>query len=337
MKKTQDTTSDRRDSLSHSTHSMSDIGYVDQDDEDDYQYERQQSREPLFNEVEAGESTELFDNRRLSWFTASTGDIYVPLMKIIHQDPITVEKFKVLLKPPEFDNDDIMCAVQSFMKSLADYIPSIKYDKTFDTIKAIRKLVSHDDSVRLYGLLTHFCYWNIIYPVAKKVMHDIKMSAPNYNLFDGMDLNHLHEPADRNKLPKALRVSTSKNISNNKVNVPNSSHSHTKKNFHTLDRFFHEEVTAASGTHTELDDHANHVLQTASDHHSDAGYSADLLSLEDSVSSNISLTLQEKENLYVQLETCILSIFRKVSFYHFVYNNIDMVLRIRCYRVDGQE
>lgn len=243
------------------------------------------------------------NSRRQSWFTTSTASIYEPLHHILMAGSNDmVEKFKVMLKGPEFDNDDILCAVHTFMKSLADYIPSVKFDKTFETVRGVRKLVSQPESVRLYGLLTHYCYWNIIHVVAKKVMLDLRSHEPKANLYQGIDL--INEAPDRAKLPKALRdniVEQSKRLKQQQ----------RQNSLEEIDDMFHSE--AHSSPH-ELDAHVEDAFQQGMqyDHQSETGNSFGAFSFETSM-SNASLTLQEKENLYVQLETCIVAIFRKVS------------------------
>lgn len=245
-------------------------------------------------------------SRRLSWFSASTGDIFEPLSAIVNIDSHTVEKFKVLLKPPEFDNDDVLCAVHSFMKGLADYIPSIRHDKSFQTIKATRKLLREPDCVRLYGLLVHFCYWNIIHPVVKKVIHDLRSSKPQFHLFEGIAVTI--DAADRTKLPKALLdlVAVQKRMKMGKT-------------FSEIDSMFRLSAKQTAGEQNELDEHVAEFLNTNYGPHydipdllSDAGMSMEGHSV-DSLSSAVSLSLQEKENLYVQLETCLTTIYKKVS------------------------
>jgi TRAP-type C4-dicarboxylate transport system substrate-binding protein len=69
--------------------------------------------------------------------------------------------------------------VHTFLSSLADYIPGVKMDKTFKVFSAIRTLLKTNSCVRLYGLLIHYVYWNILHPAARKAVEEVLLEILN--------------------------------------------------------------------------------------------------------------------------------------------------------------
>lgn len=129
--------------------------------------------------------------RRLSWTTVNTLDLLEPLMNVLQGNRRIAESFKVLMKPPDFDLEDIQRSLYTFITSLPDYVPRVKHDKTFQLFKSIRKLLKSKECVQLYGLLIHFCYWNIIHPTARHTIQSLRergLSKPT-GVFDDLDLS----------------------------------------------------------------------------------------------------------------------------------------------------
>jgi hypothetical protein len=140
----------------------------------------------LFARAKAGSvGSKQTHSRRLSWMSAATFDLTEPLMNLVNTDAVIGEKFKLLLKPPKFDRDDILFSIHTFMSSIVDYIPSVKLDKTYQIFKDIRNLLKSTECTRLYGLLIHFCYWNIIHPAARNAIKDVKQSNNNETATSG--------------------------------------------------------------------------------------------------------------------------------------------------------
>lgn len=130
-------------------------------------------------------------SRRLSWMSAPTLDLSEPLHNLINLNEVIGEKFKVLLKPPKFDRDDILFSIHTFMSSIIDYIPSVKLDKTYQIFKDIRTLLKSPECIRLYGLLIHYCYWNIIHPAARNAIKDVKLTNKKRTSFMDVDVNDI--------------------------------------------------------------------------------------------------------------------------------------------------
>lgn len=270
--------------------------------------------------------------RRLSWISTSTAEISGPLLEIVKEDQETAEKFKLLLRPPQFDRDDLTCSVHTFMTSLAEYVPSVKFDPTFRIFKAIRKLLEMPDSLRLFGLVTHYCYWNIIHPMAKRAMGQVRANIRAHSiLFRDVDLNPLSPSHHRLDLPEALKLPEHLSF------ISNKSKNTKKKSFEDIEGMFESELDEAEALadgdvvgnldHLDIDDpdhhigesQAHHVMfnnsistasHTSGDHDGTASLGATSLN---SYSSEASLTANEKEQLYLQLEASLIALFKKMG------------------------
>eukprot|EP01032_Pedospumella_encystans_P020331 gene20331-23095_t len=129
--------------------------------------------------------------RRMSWATVNTLDLLEPLVSVLQVNQRIAETFKVLMRPPDFDGEDIAEALHAFIMTLPDYIPRVKQDKTFKLFKSVRKLLKSKACVQLYGLLVHFCYWNIIHPTARHTIQSLRDRQPvaDTTAFQDLDLN----------------------------------------------------------------------------------------------------------------------------------------------------
>eukprot|EP01031_Cornospumella_fuschlensis_P027345 gene27345-33030_t len=232
-------------------------------------------------------------SRRLSWSSVSTVNVCEPLYFIAREDKATAEKFRILMRSPEFDRDDLLCSVHNFISGLADYVPSIRNDKTFTVFKSIRSFLSSSDSCRLFGLLVHFTYWNVIHPTARSTMRAIK-ELTDLQLFVTVDLQS-NEIDKRVQLPPVLAE-----IAMNEQRLA------SPKTFDQIDKMFHE--------HYDEGDEENKLehAQTMPMYQNLDNVSVGQMSLG-SLDSETSLTAMEKEQLYIQLESCIIALFRKMG------------------------
>jgi hypothetical protein len=264
--------------------------------------------------------------RRQSWMSTSTGDIIDSMKQILDIDHRVVEKFKIMLKPPEFDNDDILCAIQIFMRSITDYIPSIKQDKTFTVSKSIRSMLDHPETVRFFGLMIHYCYWNIIHPLTRNIMNTIKQQTiqqqqqQQVRLFQDIDM--LKEWQNRQILPKALTEKYE--IPNNHRKTSNTTTNTTigsNKSREDVDHLFNHQLKSHTTIDPEKDAMVDQIMFQKQPFTTHNRMPVEQFTEEldhqwslDSLSTNASLSLQEKENLYLQLETSMLVLFRKVQY-----------------------
>jgi hypothetical protein len=112
--------------------------------------------------------------RRLSWMTANTKSLPELVTAVAKEDPYIAEKFALLLNPPTFDRDDILCSTHGFMSSLVEFLPTIKLDKSFEILQLVRVLLNSPQCIRLFGLLTHYQYWNVVRPIAKVAIQEVR-------------------------------------------------------------------------------------------------------------------------------------------------------------------
>lgn len=267
--------------------------------------------------------------RRLSWTSVSTGDLSIPLKKILYQDEHIARQIKLLLNPPEFDKDDILCSVHTFLSSLAEYIPSVKTDKTFQIFRTIRELLISPLSIRLFGLLVHYHYWNIIHPTIRRSLIQLKSHNPAHTnnkvntIIEELDQCSTKNYSQRFALPKALQYSKREQDKMMK-SLPKCAKTleeieyifETNINKLDLDLTNEEEISIAtsisppSSPFKKDDDNFQSGLNSPIQNmRTDLSIQA---STHGTLSSEASLSAYEKEQLYIQLETCIVSLFQKV-------------------------
>ena len=109
--------------------------------------------------------------RRVSWSTVHTldimgkkGGVEGDYPSLLSAADMACGPFLRLLEPPMFGEDDVQTSINLFCANLVDYSPRIKKDFSGKLFKTVKGLLTSPLSVRLYGLLCHYCYWNILRP-----------------------------------------------------------------------------------------------------------------------------------------------------------------------------
>lgn len=108
--------------------------------------------------------------RNVSWCTVDTFEIYDKLLEKLGAKEVVKAPFKKMLTPLVFNDDQIGIPLGRFCASIMDYAPSIAADETGKAYEKILDILTNVDSLRLYGLLSHYCYWNIIHPFARRTL-----------------------------------------------------------------------------------------------------------------------------------------------------------------------
>jgi hypothetical protein len=232
--------------------------------------------------------------RRLSWTSVSTCNLSEPLYYIAKEDKSKAEKFRALLRSPRFDRDDMLCSVHNFIGALADYVPSIKNGDTFTIFKSIKIFLSCSESTRLYGLLIHFAYWNVIHPTARQTMRTLQ-ELRGINLFATLDLVH-NDTAKRLRIPAAL------------LDIAAAERVRDPKSFAQIDAMFQQHCEGVSTEGNDLNSRQTCNLHPPMDRTDNASYTG-----TGSLDSDTSLTTLEKEQLFIQLESCIIALFKTVT------------------------
>lgn len=112
--------------------------------------------------------------RRVSWSTVYTLDANT---RTLSQLDMQNEQFRHLLDPPMIGEEDIGTSINIFCATLTDYSPRIKQDLTGKLFTSIKRLLTSSLSIRFYGLLCHYCYWNIVHPWARNMIQSASVAA----------------------------------------------------------------------------------------------------------------------------------------------------------------
>jgi len=115
--------------------------------------------------------------RRVSWSTVHTLDVTSPAHGLLTANDLQSKQFLAILDPPGFDEADVETSINLFCASLSDYCPRIKQDLTGRLFASVKTLLCSALSVRLYGLLCHFCYWNVLRPWVRNVLQGVSVAA----------------------------------------------------------------------------------------------------------------------------------------------------------------
>ena len=106
--------------------------------------------------------------RRVSWCTVYTLDFLHPIVDSLGIKEIQSKHFKSMLRPLSVGPQQVKIPVETFVGALADYVPSILDDTSGRLYTKLSYFLKSDSCVRLYGLLSHFIYWNIIHPCVRR-------------------------------------------------------------------------------------------------------------------------------------------------------------------------
>jgi hypothetical protein len=118
--------------------------------------------------------------RRVSWATVNTLELLDPLIDIIPRPELTSRAFKKLLRPLAITDDAILLPVGSFRDQVCDFVPGIAEDASGVLQLRFEKFLSSPQCVQLYGLLTHYTYWNVVHPVARRALVAIRELENDY-------------------------------------------------------------------------------------------------------------------------------------------------------------
>lgn len=106
--------------------------------------------------------------RCVSWCTVYTLDFLHPMVDSLGIEEIKSKKFKSMLRPLSVGPQQVKIPVETFIVALVDYVPSILEDTSGRLYTKLSYFLKSDSCVRLYGLLSHFIYWNIIHPCVRR-------------------------------------------------------------------------------------------------------------------------------------------------------------------------
>jgi hypothetical protein len=107
--------------------------------------------------------------RRMSWATITTlENVTASLIDSVGVNEIKAKSFRKLLRPLAFSDELVYNALFTFCGSIVDYVPRVQQDRRYYDLICV--ILSSKVCVRLYGLLAHFCFWNVIHPCARSAL-----------------------------------------------------------------------------------------------------------------------------------------------------------------------
>ena len=237
-------------------------------------------------------------------------DLSEPLLRILKHNRQTANSFKCLMSPPDIDQEDILQPIRNFISSIGEFVPTIKLDTTGDVFKSVKKLLTSPQTIRLMGLLVHFCYWNVIHPSVREAIIESRKSEHGYNsilgrIYDEVDLDLSTHISDRQSIPSVIKEHNGggKSISP----------SRPTQAVNDVQDMNGRGIGIGNSVLDQQQQQENGVLN-------DEGTTAGEESVMgmgsitgDTVATESSLAVSEKETLYLQLEFCLIEIFKKLG------------------------
>ena len=144
--------------------------------------------------------------RRVSWCTVHTLKIYDTLIDKLGVDEILSAPFKLMMKPLNFDVDKLLKVLSIYSASIVDYTPSVRKDPTGKLFDKIKNIIAMPSSIKLYGILAHYCYWNVIHPCVRRTL----LLASN----NGYKVNETSPKKDDDMSAGGISISSKTSLSN---------------------------------------------------------------------------------------------------------------------------
>jgi hypothetical protein len=215
--------------------------------------------------------------------------------------------FRHMIKPLAVNDGRVKMAVKSFCASLADFVPRIFEDKTGRANVSIQKFLSCLMCRRLFGLLCHYVFWNIVHPFVRQAL--VAAKAQQGHL---MDRQQHQDPAESMENSAFLRRKSMMNFSTPdlksmvglaaKTQVPEQPAGPVIRGSMITDRA--KIIINANRAVSMFGGHALSRGDSMGEKKEGAVEGGPSLA-DITLSSDTSLTSEEKEMLYIQLETCL--------------------------------
>ena len=140
---------------------------------------------------------EVIEGRRLSWCTVNTLGNMEPaaLIEVLGIDEIASSNFLQMMEPLKFTQEQILNPISKFTVRLTEYLPRLLREKTDRMYRSMMRVLTSNATIKLYGLMCHFCYWNIIHPCIRKTILLLKEVDPTA-LSKRRDIDQMLEVTD---------------------------------------------------------------------------------------------------------------------------------------------
>ena len=236
------------------------------------------------------------------------------------------QPFRHLIKPLTVNDTRVKMAVKSFCSLLSEFVPRIFEDDTGRLNVVIQKFLNCLMCRRLFGLLCHYVFWNIIHPFVRRAL--VAAQGQHGHL---LAHNHPTEPeslentAVRRKsmmsfsLPslQGAKATTATGVSLSEVAAARNSPSHAASV--VRGSMIQDRVKKAVPAHraATMCGRPTPITRQGTDpsptDRVPSGVEAGNSLAELTLSSETSLTGEEKEMLYLQLEQCLNKLHTQVK------------------------
>lgn len=96
---------------------------------------------------------------------------------------LEVMRFKEMLRPISFDNEDLGCALRSFFECMPAFVPQFKDEGEIPTLHLkVIKFLRDPSCETFFGLLLRYAYWNVVHPICRAVLKNGKLAHPEVRL-----------------------------------------------------------------------------------------------------------------------------------------------------------
>lgn len=268
---------------------------------------------------------------RLSWCTVATMEkMGIHLISTMPSKDLKSKSFRRMLKPLSFTEEQIFTPLSQFCSSIVEYVPRVQDDKTGQRFESACSILSSPNCIRLFGLLSHFCYWNVVFPCVSHINEILEARRAGTALAPVLSTNKQVETHgdegeigrddddddDDDELHLQYRNAIANLTTRLQLQRHGSDQQQTEKFLIAVDEDLVVPVEVASDPsilHFEEDgSHRDNVDATVSG--GDSFFSSE---------GKISLSEAEKEMLFVQVEECLFTIHKSVSPFaprpHFYY------------------
>lgn len=148
--------------------------------EADSQQQREEDKLRIKIELQEKLSKEITEGRRLSWCTVNTLADTKPavLIEALGKEEIASSNFLQMMDPLKFTEQQILNPISKFTVRLTEFLPRLIKEKSDRMHRSMMRVLTSNATIKLYGLMCHFCYWNIIHPCVRKAILLLKEVDP---------------------------------------------------------------------------------------------------------------------------------------------------------------
>jgi hypothetical protein len=225
-------------------------------------------------------------------------------------EEVVSKSFVEMLSPLAYSETLVFTSLSMYCQSIIEFVPRLRTERKY--FNQICTLISSPICVRLFGLLAHFCYWNILHPFARNSIVRCRDICDNPEALDQLLRDLLVPSKSRSRKRSDSDDIVTKLMNENEHESEIKMPLDREKAFQTLqDGLGAERKISTEGS---LDSFG--VM-------GDGGLAEDS---NFTLNSDTSLAAAEKEVLFVQIEKCLMKIHSMMAF-----NKIALATSMQAY------